>query len=379
MPRQNHSSPSANPTSSSDRPFGFAIVGSGMIAHYHARAIAATAGARLVGIASRNAKTAQKLATEARGFLPNGHAAPIATTDLATLLAHSQVDVVCIATPSGVHLEPALTAIAAGKHLVIEKPLEITTDRIDQLLAAARAANVVVAPIFQARFGQNAQHIKAALDADRFGQIALASAYVKWFREPAYYRGWKGTRTLDGGGAAMNQAIHGIDLLQWFVGMPDEVLGRTTRRVHTSIESEDTAVAALRYPSGALGTIEASTAAYPGWARRIEICGEHGSVALEDDALTRWDFRETRPEDASILAAAADSAMGSGATNPSAISVEGHTRQIRDLVAHLHARRKGHAVLPRLGVEAHEARNAVALICALYDSAALGGQAVRPA
>jgi len=357
-----------------------------MIAHYHARAIAATVGTRLIGIASRNAETAQKLADEAHSFLRAEDAAPatteatppIATTDLPALLAHPEVDVVCIATPSGAHLEPALAAIAASKHLVIEKPLEITTARIDQLLAAARAANVVVAPIFQARFGQNAQHIKAALDAGRFGRIALASAYVKWFREPAYYRGWKGTRSLDGGGAAMNQAIHGIDLLQWFVGMPDEVIGCTTRRVHTGIESEDTAIAALRYPSGALGTIEASTAAYPGWARRIEICGEHGSVALEDDALTRWDFREKHPEDAAILAAAADSAMGSGATNPSAISAEGHTRQIRDLVAHLHARREGRAKLPRLGVEAHEARNAVSLICALYDSAAQGSRPVRP-
>jgi len=363
-----------------------------MIAHYHARAIAAAAGARLIGIASRNAETAQKLAAEALTFLPtepataraNGLVAaavktPIATTDLAALLAHPEVDVVCIATPSGAHLEPALAAIAVGKHLVIEKPLEITTARIDQLLAAARAAAIVVAPIFQARFGKNAQHIKAALDAGRFGRIALASAYVKWFREPAYYRGWKGTRDLDGGGAAMNQAIHGIDLLQWFAGMPNEVVGRTTRRVHTGIESEDTAVAALRYPSGALGTIEASTAAYPGWARRIEICGEYGSVALEDDALARWDFREQRPEDAAILAAAADSAMGSGATNPSAISAEGHTRQIRDLVAHLRARREGRSELPRLGVEAHEARNAVSLICALYDSATQRSQPVKPA
>jgi len=361
------------------RPFGFAIAGSGMIARFHARAIAATAGARLIGIASRNAETAQALATEAHSFLPSEHAAPLATTDLAALLVRPEVDVVCIATPSGAHLEPALAAIAAGKHLVIEKPLEITTERIDRLLAAAQAANVVVAPIFQARFGQNAQHIKAAIDAGRFGRIALASAYVKWFREPAYYTGWKGTRDLDGGGATMNQAIHGIDLLQWFVGMPSEVVGHTTRRVHTGIESEDTAVAALRYPSGALGTIEASTAAYPGWARRIEICGEHGSVALEDDALTRWDFRDTHPEDAAILAAANDSAMGSGATNPSAISAEGHTRQIRDLVAHLHARREGHSVLPRLGVEAHEARNAVSLIRALYASAAQGGSPIAPA
>jgi len=342
---------------------GFGLIGSGMIADYHARAINDADGARLVGVAGRNSATVQALAEK--------HGAPFHTTDIAALCARDDIHVVCITTPSGAHLEPALTAIAAGKHVVIEKPLEITVGRVDTLLAAAAQAGVVVAPIFQARFGAGAQRIKAALDAGRFGRLVLASAYVKWFRAREYYHGWKGTLALDGGGATMNQAIHGLDLLQWFAGMPAEVCGHTTRRVHNGIESEDTAAAVLRYPDGALGTIEATTAAFPGWSRRIELCGENGSVLLEDDTITRWDFRASRPEDEAIRRAAADTAMGSGASDPKAISHQGHLRQIQDLVNHL---RDG----TPLGINGSDARNAVSLVCALYESARTGRPA-RPA
>ncbi len=325
-----------------------------MIADYHARAIHDAAGAQLVGVAGRNAATARALAEK--------HGAAFHTTDVSALIARDDIQVLCITTPSGAHLEPALAAIAAGKHVVIEKPLEITVERVDALLAAAQKAGVVVAPIFQARFGAGAQRIKAALEAGRFGRLVLASAYVKWHRKPEYYQGWKGTLALDGGGAMMNQAIHGIDLLQWFAGLPVEVSGQKTRRVHTGIEAEDTAVAALRFTHGALGTLEATTAAFPGWSRRIELCGEHGSVCLEDDTITRWEFREARPEDATIRRAAADTAMGSGASAPNAISHQGHLRQIQDLVNHL---RDG----TPLGINGPEARHAVALIRALYESA----------
>lgn len=347
----------------SSAPFGFGIIGSGMIADYHARAITDATGAHLVGVAGRNAATAEALAEK--------HGAAFHTTDIAALVARPDIAVVCITTPSGAHLEPALAAIAAGKHVVIEKPLEITVERVDTLLAAAQRAGVVVAPIFQARFGVGARRIKAALEAGRFGRLVLASAYVKWHRTREYYHGWKGTLALDGGGATMNQAIHGIDLLQWFAGMPVEVFGRTTRRVHTGIEGEDTAVAALRYANGALGTIEATTAIHPGWSRRIEICGEDGSVALEDEAIKHWDFREAQREDEAIRHTAADTTMGSGATDPKAISHQGHLRQIQDLVNHL---RDG----APLGLSGPDARNAVAIIRALYASARTG-RPVAPA
>ncbi len=342
---------------SSPSPLGFGIIGVGMIADFHAQAIAAARGAKLVGLATRNADNARAFAAK--------HAVPFATTSVAELVARPDIHVVCITTPSGAHLEPALAAIRAGKHLVVEKPIEITTARADELLRAADAAGVKIAPIFQARFGEGARTLKAALVAGRFGRLVLASAYVKWHRSREYYTGWKGTLALDGGGAAMNQGIHGIDLLQWFAGMPDEVYARTTRRVYSHIEAEDTLSATLHYASGALGSIEATTAAWPGWSRRLEICGEHGSARLEDDHLAEWKFREALPHDDAIRAAGLDPAMVSGAGAPNAISFQGHLRQIQDLIDSLRDNRP-------VAVDGHEARKAVALIRALYASAERG-------
>lgn len=346
----------------SSLPVGFGIVGHGMIAGYHARAIAATPGARLVGVAGLRAEATQAFARE--------HGAGLATTSLDELLARPDLDAVCITTPSGAHLQPSLAAIRAGKHLVVEKPMEITTARVDELLAAAEQRRVLVAPIFQARFGEGAQRVKAAIEAGRLGRLVLASAYVKWHRTAAYYTGWKGTLALDGGGAVINQAIHGLDLLQWFAGMPTSVSARTARRVHTGIEAEDTAAAVFEFPGGALGTLEATTAAWPGWSRRIELCGETGSVVLEDDRITRWDFRQVEPGDEAVVLADTAAALGSGASNPSGISVAGHQRQISDLVD---AIRTGKP----LAIDGREARKAVALVNALYASAARGA-AVAP-
>lgn len=339
-------------------PLGFVIAGTGMIAGYHAQAIAETSGARLIGFWGRNADKARTLADK--------HGAPVATTDLEALVQRADVHVVCITTPSGAHLEPALAAIRAGKHVVVEKPLEITVTRVNALLAAATAAGVVVAPIFQSRFGAGAQKVKAAVAAGRLGRLVLASAYVKWHRTAEYYAAqpWKGSLALDGGGAVMNQAIHGLDLLQWFAGMPAELFAWKTRRVHTGIEAEDTASAALRYSNGALGVIEASTALWPGWSRRIELCGEHGSIVLEDDRITRWEFRAKQAGDDEVLAGSTN-ALGSGASAPNAISHEGHLRQIQNLVAHL---REG----TPLAINGAEARKAVALVCALYASTECG-------
>lgn len=347
----------SGPTPPPSSPLGFGIVGVGMIADFHAQAIAHTRGGRLAGIATRNAENAQAFARK--------HSVPFATTSVDELVARPEIDVVCITTPSGAHLEPALAAVRAGKHVVVEKPIEITTERADELLRAADAAGVKVAPIFQARFTDGARTIKAALEAGRFGRLVLASAYVKWHRSREYYTGWKGTLKLDGGGALINQAIHAIDLLQWFAGLPAEVFSWNTRRVHTGIEAEDTAVAALRYPDGALGTIEATTAAQPGWARRIELVGEKGSAVLDADHIARWDFVDALPGDEAIRTAKDLAELGSGASVPGAISFEGHRRQIQDLIDAVRERRP-------VAIDGHEARKAVALIRGLYASAQRG-------
>ena len=336
-------------------PLGFGIVGTGMIAGFHARAIAEAGGARLTGVAGRVGEKTRQFA-ETRGV-------PFWTTRIEDLVARPDVQVVCITTPSGFHLDPALAAIRAGKHVIVEKPLEITVERVDEMIHAADTAGVRLAAIFQSRFGAGAKAVKAAIDAGRFGRLVLASAYVKWHRKPDYYQGWKGTLAIDGGGALMNQGIHAVDLLQWFAGLPAEVFGRTARRVHTGIEAEDTVTAALRFPSGALGSIEATTAAYPGWSRRIEICGENGSVALEDDGIARWEFRVPDPGDAAVCKAAAAEKMGSGSAAPDQISHLGHLLQIRDMIESVRSGRP-------LAVDGRAARNGVALVRAVYESAA---------
>src|SRR5262245_39342501 len=338
------------------QPLGFGFIGAGAIANFHARAVAAARGGRLVGVVSRRRATAEAFAAE--------HGIGFASDDVNELLKQPGLDAVCITTPSALHLEPALAAIRAGKHLMIEKPLDSTVQGTDHILAQAEKAGVRVGSIFQARFGDAARQLKAAVDAGRFGRMVLASCYVKWHRTAEYYTGWKGKLSEDGGGVIINQAIHGVDLLQWFAGMPVEVFAWSTQRVHR-IESEDTCIAALKFASGAFGTIEGTTAAWPGWSRRIDLCGEHGSVVMEDDDIARWDFRVAQPEDEKIRALRETSAKGSGAANPMAINFEGHRRQIQDFIDGIREQRP-------FFIEGKEARKAVALVRAMYDSAASG-------
>jgi UDP-N-acetyl-2-amino-2-deoxyglucuronate dehydrogenase len=335
---------------------GFGIAGTGAIAKYHAEAVAASSGGRLTGVADRTLSRAQAFAQE--------HGIPFATDDVDKLLARPGLDAVCIATPSALHLAPALAAIRAGKHVMIEKPLDSTVAGVDQILHEAQRAGVRVGSIFQARFGDAARAVKTAVDAGRFGRMVLASCYVKWNRTPEYYTGWKGKLAEDGGGVIINQAIHGVDLLQWFAGMPVQVFAWSTQRVHR-IESEDTCVAALRFASGAFGTIEGTTAGWPGWSRRIELCGENGSVVMEDDDIARWDFRVPRPEDEKLRSTRESGAMGSGAAAPMAIKNEGHVRQIQDFIDGIRDQRPFY-------IEGSEARKAVVLVRAIYDSAASG-------
>jgi UDP-N-acetyl-2-amino-2-deoxyglucuronate dehydrogenase len=335
---------------------GFGIIGAGAIATFHAQAVAASDGGRLLGVVSRRRASAEAFAQL--------HDIPFASDDVNELLRQPGLGAVCITTPSALHLEPALQAIRAGKHLMIEKPLDATVEGTDHILREAEKAGVRVGSIFQARFGDAARALKAAVDAGRFGRMVLASCYVKWNRTAEYYTGWKGRISEDGGGALINQAIHGVDLLQWFAGMPVEVFAWTTQRIH-KIESEDTCVAALKFGGGAFGTIEASTALWPGFSRRIEICGENGSAVMEDDDIASWEFRVPLPGDDRLRATRESASMGSGAAAPMAIKNEGHVRQIQDFIDGIRERRP-------FFIEGREARKAVALVRAIYESAASG-------
>ena len=338
---------------------GFGIVGLGMIADFHARALQAATGAELVACASRSGTKALQFAAK---YGCGGY------QDLQEFLRHPGLEVVSICTPSGAHLEPALAAIQAGKHLIVEKPLEVTRERCARLLEAADRRGVVVAGIFPSRFLEVSQLIKGAIDAGRLGRMVLGDAYIKWYRTQQYYDagGWHGTRQLDGGGALMNQSIHAIDLLQWFMGPVAQVVSVTATLGHRDIEVEDTAAAVVKFANGALGTIEGSTAAYPGFHKRVEVYGTAGSVASVQDRLETWTFAEETQDDATIRAQWGQVvASGGGASNPADIGIEGHQAQFEDLVQALAGGRPP-------AIDGAEACKAVDLILAIYESAATG-------
>ncbi len=337
---------------------GFGIIGCGMIAEFHARAIAEIPDSQLVAAFSRSEANGAKVAALSLGECR-------VYDDLDAMLAHPGLNVVCVCTPSGAHLEPAVKAARAGKHVVVEKPLEITVPRCDAIIRACDEANVRLCAIFPSRFSPANMALKAAIDSGRFGRLTLGDTYVKWWRTQEYYDSgkWRGTWDLDGGGALMNQAIHNVDLLQWLMGEVDSVQALTAMLVHERIEVEDTAVAALRFKNGALGVIEASTGAYPGLLKRTEIHGENGSARVEQDDVTLWSFRDERPEDAGILAPKGTTSGGAG--DPKAISHAGHREQLADF---LRAIDTGSPAL----VDGREGRKAVEIIRAIYRSSRLG-------
>ncbi len=341
----------------------FGIVGCGMIAGFHARALADTTGAELVGCVSRSTEGTAKFA-EKQGCR--------AFESLDQMLSDPTIDAISICSPSGVHLDPALDAAAAGKHVVVEKPLEITTARCDQIIAATNKAGVKLGVTFQSRFHQASQLFKAAIDDGRFGTITLGDAYVKWFRSQQYYDSgaWRGTWALDGGGALMNQAIHSVDLLLWLMGDVDEISGRIATMTHERIEVEDVAVATLKFKSGALGVIEATTTAYPGSLKRIEVCGSGGMAVLEEEDLKQWQFVDETPADEEIRKRMADrTKTGGGASDPAAIGHHGHTMFFNDFVAAVSQGRSP-------SIDGIQGRRSVEVIEAIYRSAN-SGQAVR--
>ena len=227
----------------------------------------------------------------------------------------------------------------------------------------------MLAGVFQMRLGHGARVLKQAIKAGRFGQLTLCSAYVKWWRKLSYYSEspWKGTWRLDGGGALMNQGIHAVDLLQWLAGLPEEVSAFSGTLAHPGIEAEDTVVASLRFPNGALGSIEAATSAYPGSDLRIEIMGERGTAVLVNGRLTRWDFAEGLPEDDAVLSDKTGPEIKSGSSDPMAMTHEGHRLLVEDLIGAL---RDGRPPM----IPGAEARRAVSLVLAIYEAARSGSR-----
>tara|TARA_R110002096_G_scaffold29509_4_gene88925 strand:- start:15935 stop:17050 length:1116 start_codon:yes stop_codon:yes gene_type:complete len=340
----------------------FGIIGAGMIANFHAKAIQAMEGGELLSVYGRNAEKAEATAQE--------HGVK-AFSDLDAFLGDPELDIVTIATPSGAHLEPAVAAAKAGKHVIVEKPLEVTPERIDTMLAAAKETGVTVSGIFNRRFHPAMEAFKKAVDDGRFGKLTMCDAYVKWYRDQAYYDSgaWRGTWALDGGGAFMNQGIHTIDQLLYLAGDVKCVSASTGCLTHTGIEVEDTGVAILEFVNGARGVIQCATSCWSstGHPAEVHLCGEKGSVFLADEQFRTWDFKDPAPQDDEVKATMMQGAevAGMGANDPNAINFTGHQRNFEDVVSAIQEGREP-------SVSGQEARRAVALICAMYESAKTG-------
>ncbi|HEX6506797.1 MAG TPA: Gfo/Idh/MocA family oxidoreductase [Chloroflexota bacterium] len=343
--------------------YRFGIVGCGVIGKTHAEAIASLPEAALVAVADPVAERRDALAERYAV-----HAYP----DLQSMLNAETLDVVNVCTASGMHGELACTAMRAGKHVVVEKPIEVTLPAIDEMLRVQRETGVKLAVISQHRFDPASQRLHRLI-ADRvLGTPVLGNAHILWWRSQGYYDSgeWRGTWVLDGGGVLMNQSIHSIDLLHWFFGPVQSVSAYTATRAHR-METEDTAAAALRFESGALGSIAASTSAYPGVSTRIEILGDRGSAIIENDRLrylhlARDDREEVGPYGLEgTEQPPAEPGMDEGNTQNT------HALQIADMIDAI--REDGTPL-----VDGMAARHDVAIILAIYESARTGREVMVP-
>lgn len=324
----------------------FGIVGCGMIAGVHAEALRSLEGVVLAGVADARKESAvafaQKYDITAYGSYEE-------------MLADSEIDAVCVCTPSGFHAENTLAALRAGKHVAVEKPIAMTVEDADAIIRTAKECEKMVTVISQMRFATDVIFLKDAIDSGKLGTLKMCDLYMKYWRDEAYYQGspWKGNRALDGG-VLMNQGIHGVDLLRHLIGNVT-VVGSISDRLTHKIESPDTALALLRYDCGALGVIEASTATYPGFVMRLEIIGEHGYALFLDNHLDKLVI------DGEEVALPEEEYVSDGtAHDPTAVGFKKHALQLQNFVDSIH----GEASLI---VDAEAGRGAVALILDIYN------------
>jgi predicted dehydrogenase len=333
------------------------VVGCGNIGRTHMRAIAEIPGARLAAVTDVNEAAARTAAGE--------YGCPY-FTDYQDMIDSGGIDAVDICTPSGMRKDIAVCAARHGKHIVTEKPIEVTTERIDEMLEAAERNGVSIHSIFGKRYADLYRWLRDAVDGGRLGELFFADIAMKWYRPPEYYEGtWRGTWALDGGGALMNQCIHYVDLMQWFMGMPVSVFAYTGRFAHPRIQTEDTAAALLRFQGG-IGMIQASTAMVPGFSARFSLHGRNGGIIIEDDRI--MDFQPKAPADSDREALERFGGRLGRKENVFTHVVsdhELHRRQLADIVQAI-GRGSPSAVSGR------EARNAVSIIEAAYRSAAEG-------
>ena len=334
----------------------FGIIGCGVIAPWHARGIANTPEAELVAVCDVIEEKAKKLSDDFGG--------PAVYTDHIKMLAEAGVDAVSVCVPSGLHGQITIDAAKAGKHVMCEKPIEITLPKIDAMIKACRDANVKLGVIFQRRTSPMWQKVKKAVDDGMLGKMVLGDAYLKYYRSQEYYDSgdWRGTWELDGGGALMNQGVHCIDLQRWIMGPIDTVYAQADHLVR-DIEVEDTCCAVLKFKSGAFGVLQGTTSVVD-MNHKLEFHGDKGTICVDGETITKWKVPGQEGEPLETK-----DSVGSAASDPTAISADGHQLQIQDLARAIIEGRD-----PMVGGD--EARKAVEVILAIYESARTG-QPVR--
>ena len=333
----------------------YGIVGAGVIADCHAQALKSASNSELLTVYDKMPERAHKFA-EKYGIK--------ACDTYEAFLANQEIDAVSIAAPSGLHMAIALPAAEAGKHILCEKPLDVTVKKAEAIISACRKNNVLLSVVFQLRLNPDVQKLKKAIGDNRLGRIVLTSMQLRWFRPQEYYDNarWRGTWETGGGGALMTQGIHDLDLMLYLNGDPAEVMARTAILTHTGITVEDNVCAVIQWANGALGVIEASTSCAPGFPRRLQVSGEKGSVTLEDGKITEW--KEVNPPAVSP-AEATSSTVDAGAAGNTDVFWSGHRQQFENLS---NAIRSGEKLL----LPGEEGLRSLRFVCGIYESARTG-------
>ncbi|MEI6499466.1 MAG: Gfo/Idh/MocA family oxidoreductase [Armatimonadota bacterium] len=337
---------------------GWGLVGCGVIAPTHVHAVADSGTANLIACCDIVPGKAKAFADK--------HAPGIRAYDsMEAMLKDPEIQAVSLCTPSGLHSECTIAAAEMGKHVLCEKPLDVTLEAIDAAIAACKQHNVKLSGVFQRRTYASSKKVREAVRSGKLGKLVIGDAYQKYFRSHEYYASgsWRATWDLDGGGALMNQGVHGIDLLLYLMGDVRR-LNAYARRLVRNIEVEDTAVAIVEFVNGAVGVIEGTTSVTPGYGCRIEISGDNGTIVLDEDRITKWDIPGQDGE-------ADGEGGGKGtASDPSAVTATGHTQHVIDLCGAIRENRE-----PEIGGK--EARRAVEVIKAIYKSSREGGATVE--
>lgn len=333
------------------------IIGAGNISDTHARAAREIDGVEIAAVYGHNRDKASRLAQVYGGAVYE---------DLETFLKHKPLDMVVIGSPSGLHAEQGIAAARHGLHVLVEKPIDTTTERTDLLIDECNRAGVKLGVFFQDRAAPDIALLKQLLDAGSLGKPILVSGRVKWYRPPEYYRDsrWRGVFALDGGGALMNQGVHTVDLLLWLMGDVTRVNAKAITALH-DIEVEDTVVATLEYASGAIGTLEATTSVYPGYPRRIELTGSEGTIIVEDSQIVAANLRNPGEDLASIQVGPKAEADIARSTSPVISDVSGHKKVLEDFLRAIET--DGQPMC-----DGYEGRRSVELVLAIYESSRTG-------